>query len=807
MSDAAGFRWLFPAVSLVSAAAIAYEILLMRLLSIVQWHHFAYMIISLALLGYGASGTCIALLRRRLERRFVSAWCLSALLFALSMPACFVLGQRVPFNALAIVWEPRQFLWLAALYLVFFVPFFFAACCIGLAFTCAREHVGRIYFFDLTGAGVGALGIVGALFVLTPQEALRVLALLALWASALAALARPLRALRLAAPLAGAAIVLLLPSELLDFRVSPYKGLSQALQTVGARVLEGRSGPLGLLAVVASPDVPFRHAPGLSFGTMHQPPEQLAIFTDGEAFSPMTRFDGRSAPLAYMHDLTMALPYRLLEHPRVLVLGAGGGTDVLMALELGAARVDAVELNAHTVELVREDYGEFTGGIYEHPRVAVHVAEARGYVARSRERYDLVQISLLDSFAASGSGVQSLSETYLYTVEAMQEYLGRLAPGGMLAITRWLELPPRDSLKLIATAAEALRRNGHSEPGESVSMIRSWNTGTLLVRNGVFDGQDVRAIRAFAAARSFDTAWYPGMPADDANRYNLLPAPWIYRGAAALFGDTPRSFIDRYKFNIEPATDDRPYFFHFFKWSAFEEMMGLRAQGGAGLIEWGYLILLATVVQAAIAGAVLILLPLTVVRPHWPRLVTRRMGAYFFCIGLAFLFVEIAFIQKLILFLSHPLYSVAVVLAGFLVFAGAGSALSSRLLPGRSERRRVTTVALAIAAIAVGYLLALPPLFERFIGLEDPARILLALALIAPLAFAMGMPFPIGLARVAREAPGFIPWAWGINGFASVLSASVATLVAIELGFTAVILLAVLLYAAAAFVIPPPRSP
>lgn len=796
-------RWLFPAVFLVSTAALAYELLLMRLLSIVQWHHFAYMIISLALLGYGASGTFIALFHRFLERHFLPAWSVAAVLFAAAMVACFALGQRVPFNALAIMWEPRQFLYLAALYLVFFVPFFFAALCIGLAFTCARAHISRIYFFDLFGAGIGALGVVGALFVLTPQEAVRVFSGIAFAASLLAAFAARNRYL-FAAPLAGAVLLFALPASLLELRMSPYKGLSQTLQTMGTRVLEEYSSPLGLLTVVESPRVPFRHAPGLSFTTRHEPPEQLALFTDGESFSTITQFDGDFDALGYMQDMTSALPYRLLEQPRVLVLGAGGGSDVLMALYHGASQVDAVELNPQAVRLVADTFGRFTGALYDRPRVAVHVAEARGFVSRSKDKYDLVQISLLDSFAASGSAVQSVSESYLYTVEALQDYLAHLAPGGMLSITRWLNLPPRDSLKLVAAAAEALRRSGAPDPDRRVAMIRSWNTGTLLVRNGAFTPEAIRAIRSFAGSRSFDTVWYPSMPASEANRFNLLPEPWLYRGAAALLGKEPQRFIDRYKFYIAPATDDRPYFHRFFKWSAFEEVMSLRAHGGAGLVEWGYLILLATVIQAAIAGAVLILLPLTLIRPSWPRRLGRRMGLYFFLLGLAFMFVEIAFIQKFVLFLSHPLYAVAVVLAGFLLFAGLGSAWTARLLMG-GNRISVGAIVFVIAAVAATYLAALPSLFDRFLGLPDAVRIAISLLLIAPLAFSMGMPFPVGLAKVARDAAGFIPWAWGLNGFASVLSASLATLLAIEFGFTAVVIAALALYAGAALVIP--RSP
>jgi hypothetical protein len=335
-----------------------------------------------------------------------------------------------------------------------------------------------------------------------------------------------------------------------------------------------------------------------------------------------------------------------------------------------------------------------------------------------------------------------------------------------------------------------------------MAIIRSWNTSTLLVKKGEFTASDIATIRAFASARSFDTAWYPGMPRSEANRYNVLPEPYLYDGTIRLLGDDPQAFLDRYKFQLAPATDDRPYFFHFFKWSALQEMMGLRSQGGAGLVEWGYLILIATLAQATIAAALLILLPLSLIRPGWHPGSGRWMGGYFLLLGFAFLFVEMAFIQKFILFLSHPLYAVAVVLTGFLLFAGAGSACSAQLARQAVARRRspLTPVIAAIVAIALVYLLLLPFLFARFAGLADPAKIGISLSLIAPLAFFMGMPFPIGLSRVAGVAAPFVPWAWGINGFASVVSASLATLLAVEFGFTAVIVLALLLYSMAGLV-------
>jgi len=797
-------RSIFLATLLISATALGYEILLMRVLSIVQWHHFAYMIISLALLGYGASGTFIALNKQWLESRFELAFAVCALLFSVTIVACFVLGQSIPFNALEIVWDPWQLLNLSFIYLTFLVPFFFAACCIGLALTCRKSQISRLYFFDLMGAGLGAMLILAMLFVLSPRHALIALAVVAILASVSVGTRLPTRRALIAMQVLWlGALLFSIPQDWLALRMSEYKGLSQAMQVVDSRISSVSSGPLGLLTVVESPQVPFRHAPGLSFNARSIPPEQLAVFTDGDAMSVITRFDGNLSALGYLGDVTAALPYQLLDQPDVLILGAGAGTDVLLALYNGATRIDAVELNPQMTKLVKTGFADFAGQLYDDSRITVHAKEARGFVARSPEQYDLIHVGLLDSFAAAGSGVQALNENYLYTVEAIQEYLSHTAPGGMLAVTRWLKLPPRDSLKLVGTVIEALRKQGVAHPGRQIALIRSWNTTTLLVRNGEFSASDIEVIREFARSRSFDTAFYPSMPAKDANRFNVIAEPYLYDGTLALLGKDADEFVRRYKFHIEPATDNQPYFFHFLKWSALPEFITLVRRGGAGLIEWGYLILVATLFQAAIVGAILILLPLARMKRSWPRGTGTRMGGYFFLLGLAFLFVEMAFIQKFILFLSHPLYSVGVVLSGFLVFAGVGSAYSGKVAHRveQTGRSPIAIVAAGISVIAILYLVLLPVLFQQLIGLADGIKMVLSVFLIAPLAFSMGMPFPIGLNRVAASAPDFIPWAWGINGFASVLSAALATLLAIEFGFTTVVLLALGLYTSAAVIL------
>jgi SAM-dependent methyltransferase len=789
-------------VSLISAAVLAYEVLLMRLFSIVQWHHFAYMIISIALLGFGASGTFIALAQRWLVERYPAAFAASAALFGITAVASFAVAERLPFNALEIIWDPRQLGWLAASYALLILPFFFGAICVGLAFCRHPGQIGRVYAFDLAGAGSGALGIVGLLFLVFPSTALRLVAALGFAAAALAAMGM-VRHRWLAAGglgLAAAFVAVSLPPSWTapEPHMSQYKGLRMALEVPNARVIEERSSPLGLLTVVESPTVPFRYAPGLSLANTQEPPAQLAVFTDGDSIAAITAYGGDPARVAYLDRTTAALPYRILERPRVLILGAGGGEQVLLALRAGADTVDAVEVNPQMIDLARNRFADFAGGIFSRPNLRLHLAEARAFAATAGERYDLIQMPLLDSFSAAAAGVQSLHENYTYTVEAMRDYLAVLGPDGVVVITRWLRMPPRDSLKLFATAIAALEADGVAEPGRHLALIRSWNTATLLVAKSPFKGEDIAAIRSFAAENFFDISWVPGISARDVNRFNQLDQEYLYQGALALLGPERADFIEHYKFAIAPATDNRPYFFDFFRWRALPELLALRTQGGAAMLDWSYLILVTTLVQAAILSAALILLPLWIRRHALGKALHRlRFGLYFLALGLAFLFIEIAFIQRFVLFLGHPFYAVAVVLAGFLAFAGLGSAVAARWAATVGRGSAVRGIALAVGVIAVlaaTYLLALPSVFERLLALPDAAKIAIALLLIAPLALFMGMPFPLGLGHVGARSETFIPWAWAINGCASVLSAILATLLAMHVGFSGVVMIAVVLY-------------
>jgi SAM-dependent methyltransferase len=557
--------------------------------------------------------------------------------------------------------------------------------------------------------------------------------------------------------------------------------------------------------VVKSEITPLRHAPGLSLNATGEPPEQLAVFTDADNMTAITRYNGNPETLSYLDQTTSALPYHLKQLSDILILGAGTGSDVLQASYHAVKHIDAVELNPQIINLVQRQYADFAGYLYSSAHVDVHIDEARGYLAASNKTYDLINISLLDAFGASAAGLYSMAENYLYTEQAVQEYLRHVGPDGYLSITRWIKVPPRDEPKLLATVVNALKDANIRQPGSQIIMIRGWQTSTLIVKNGIISADEISRLKQFCNERSFDPVYYPGISESEVNRFNVQQQPYMYEAATALLSGNSQPFIDAYKFNIEAATDDKPYLFHFFKWQTLPEILSLLHTGGSFLLESGYLLLIAALVQAILASLLLIALPLW----RWKRKLGIEPGSgnhlsmlvYFFCLGLAFLFIEIAFIQKFILILHHPLYAITVVLSTFLLTAGAGSYFSA-ILPFSSEKSAFMQPIAAIALLSVVYGLGFESIADFLLKTGNLSRYLFSIVLIAPLGFCMGMPFPMGLAKISQTAPALIPWAWGINGCASVVSAILATLIAMQFGFTVLIFLAVALYGLAAWCFP-----
>lgn len=791
-------------IFILSAAALAYEVLLVRLFSIIQWHHFAFMVISIALLGYGASGSFITVFRNRLLEKYDSVFISNILLFGLSSIACFITVQNFPFNALEILWDRSQWQRLLLSYLLLTLPFFFVANAIVLTMMRFHQRIPLVYGIDLIGAGTGAVSIMALLQIFSPGAMLRLISISGIAAGffTLSHFNGRRRQIIASVLLLFMLAVFMTPQKWVDLRMSEYKGLAQTLLIKEAALLTRNTSPVSQIDVVQSSHIPLRYAPGMSLHSPATPPDQLAVFRDGDEMTVIDHVtDMRS--LAYYDYMSSAMPYHVHSSPQnILIFGSASGSPILQARLHEVSRIDAVEPDKQLSLLITDQYADYYGWNTLKDKVTLHTISARGF-ATSEKNYDLVVVGMSGASAGGAAGVYALSVSYRYTVEAIQSYLKLLAPDGLLSISLWTSNPARANLKLFTTAVTAMKKSGINHPENNIAWIRSWNTATLLLKNTSLTAKEINNVREFSQSRGFDLAWLPGIKQHEVNRFQLLQEPVFYLAAQsiltqAILENSENSFVQEYKYDIQAATDNKPYFNNYFRWSSLEEIFSLPGQSGLSMVGVGYPILLVTLIQASVAAFILILLPLFFLRTEKKEVEGRRnIFTYFLAIGLAFLFIELAFIQKFTLILSQPLYAVAVALCAFLIFSGLGSLYVQHRMKIESSiiipvilRRSVTLIGM----IAVFYIVLLPLISGTIMALPETARILSVFVITAPLAFVMGMPFPLGLAMLQQTRPHFMPWAWGINGCASVLSAILAVLLAIDVGFNGVMLFAVVLY-------------
>ncbi|MEJ2321033.1 MAG: SAM-dependent methyltransferase [Gammaproteobacteria bacterium] len=669
--------------------------------------------------------------------------------------------------------------------------------------------IGRIYGADLIGAGAGAIAIMLLLSLFEPQTILRLLSLAGLAAGLLLLRMSGRRSLSAALLGAAAVLVILLPSSWLELRLSEYKGLEQTLLVDGVGILDSHSSPVSRIDVVESRQIPFRHAPGLSLQSPSGVPEQLGVFVDGDAMSAIDRGGVGTGP-GYRAYVSSALPYELGRRlDEVLVLNSGTGADILQAAAYGSDSIDAVEADARLTKLISDIFADYAGWPAIAGRVSFHAATARAWAASSTRHYDLIVRGVPGASSGGAAGVFAFAAGFDLTVDAIEDYLAILKPGGYLAITLWTDTPPKGNLRLFASVVEALKASGVGEPGRRLAWIRSWNTATLLVKQGDLTDDEIGRIRDFARTRGFDLAWLPGIEEAEANRYQILPRAYFHDAAQALLGDRATDYIADYEYDIEPVRDSDPYFNDHFRWKSLPQFLALPGRAGIAMIDAGYPTLIASLLQAVAAALVLILLPLLFLKRKASLASGSRLHVilYFTAIGLAFLFIELSFIELLTLIIGQPLYAVAITLCLFLLFSGLGSLTVQWL----QEKGFATAVILrssvfGILVITLAYILLRGWMTEHLMSLPLFARILAASLFTAPLAFAMGMPFPLGLTATSRSAPALVPWAWGINGCASVLSAILAVLLSMEIGFHGVMLCAVALYLLAWRTLPGTRA-
>lgn len=782
--------WLTPgqrlALVLLSAATLAFEITLTRLFAVAQFYHFAFMVVSLALLGFGASGTLLSLappLRRLVPPVLLAA---TGLMFAFTTLGAYLLTNYVPFDSFTIAWERRQVLILALHVVVLSLPFLSSGLAVGALLSQAPARAGPTYALNLAGA---ALGCVLAL-LLPAYLGGEDMVLFSAWLGALAAACALFKRGRFQTLLIFTGLILgvttllvLRRPALFDLHLSPYKGLRYALQYPGARLILQRWNAYSRVDVVESPGI--RALPGLSYRFSGSPPPQWGLFVDGDDLSPVVLENSNGdSPDDYAKHMPLTAAFLLRPGARTLVLEPRGGLDIVLARTLGAREVWAVEANPLIVNAAAH--------VYQADGVHTVLESNRSFLRRRAEQFDLVIITLTSAYHPIRSGAYSLAEDYRYTVEALREALEHLTPDGILVLTRWLQTPPSEWLRAFILAVEAVDAMG-GNPAAQIVAFRGYNTGTLLVKRQPFRPEEVDALRAFLDERAFDLAWAPGMVPEEANRHNILPEPAYYQAFRDLLTTSNREqWYATYPFDVHPPTDDHPFFGHYFRWSQARQVwaeLGKTWQpfGGAG-----YFVLVALLVLTAVLATALILLPLAVGERRVFRegqLPRRYPLLYFAALGVGYLFVEIPLIQRFILYLGQPAYAFTVVLFALLLFSGVGSHVA-----GQGRPARVLPILLLLVVItSVG----LPLLFRATLGWSLPARMVVAVASLAPVGMSMGTPFPRAIRQLERDAAGWVPWAWGINGAVSVVASPGAALLALTLGFRAVLLAGALAYAGA----------
>jgi SAM-dependent methyltransferase len=793
-------------VALVSLCLLTTELALTRLFSVTIWYHFAFLAISVALFGTGAAALVVHLIQHRLpaERAGVhlARGCLA--LGVVTAASAWLLLRFTPDMATSEV--PRlasgATLDLAVTFLAAAAPFFAGGFVISLAMTRWSRVIHSLYSFDLAGAGLGCLAVIPALWLLGAPLTLVAAGALAAAAGLLFAAADPAgpRAApgRAAAPLAASlGIAALAATGPLhgQFEVQRAKGIDLGLLDIEY------NGWNSFSMVTVLGGARFRGW-GMSPAFAGELSAQKTLVIDMNAMTPLVGWDGdpRSARhvlwdlSAFVHHVRPWSPPR-----RVCVIGAGGGRDVLAALAAGAGHVTGVEINPLIVdEVMRGRYREWTGDLYGRDEVEVVVDDGRGYLRRAGEPFDVIHLSMVDTSAATAAGAYSLTENSLHTVEAFADYLNRLVPDGLLSVSSPAIPGLAGGAALCALASQAVRDAG-GEPARQIAALSTVWIGrpgcrlhNIIVKKSPFEEAEVESIAAAATRLRFDVSFLPGAGPRPAGAGG---DDWIPRILSARSDGELAGAIAGLPLDVTPATADRPFFFY---QNRLSDLTALVGTARPGYLFGGGLFILAKV--ALVAGAMVLLFLLL------PVLVSRRALAagsgpaaadlaYVASLGLGFMCVEIALIQKFTLFLGQPTYTLAVVLFVILVGGAAGSRLFGRLAPGRRRRDLAAALAALCLLLSVCWLAhGGDALLAAAAGSPAAIRIAVAVVLLAPTGLLLGMPYPAGLAAVAARAGTRVPWLWGLNSATSVLGSVTAVLVSMHAGITATIGVGVGLY-------------
>ncbi len=779
------------ATFLLSAAMLGTQIGWSRIFSFMIWYHFAFLVISMAMLGFTVGGLLLNLRPALLARAPGGVLFASALTFAVATAVTLLVVCNLPFTG-GVLDSPGAFALFVVLIVLVTAGFLAAGFFVAFVVATRTAEVSRFYGANMLGSGAGC-----ALSVVLLESELPVTTVLAFsllgWLAALAlapGTARRGRAyalmaltlVPLAAALASSRDPMAAPFFLRSTKPFPaltperiYARMSNSLATIDLFDAQELTGLWGL-----SDERFFAEHPGATL------PERMGFCIDGWALTFGYHTAGEITELPVFDYLPSSVAYQTMHPKRALVIGSGGGLDVICALRSGAEAVTAVEINAITQDLSVGELAEYNQHILHRPGVEPVVAEGRSFVTAAGDRkWDVIQLSGVDTLAASQAGAFTLAESYLYTREAFSSYLDHLSPGGVLTLTRWMFDPPRHSLRVITIADAALRARGIRDPRNHIMLIADARKrfGVFMISSTPFSKDDSKRVLDLSRARGFLPLALP--------HYRIEQERNVYE---ELLATRDRDgFVARYPFDISATTDDRPFFFEHSKFSnAWTHRDYILDRFN------GHLILLLTTLVVALLGAVFILVP---ARYGLARDAARAPGSrgalvYFACLGIAYALVEMVLVQKLTLYLGNPVYALAVVLCAMLTFSGVGSFASTHV--ARRGGRAVGVAASGVAIVLVAYRFGLGPMLDLTLALPLGVRIALALALLAPPALLMGVPFPAGVAVLGEARRDLVVRGWVLNGYFAVLGACAAMIVSISFGFGAVLLVGAALYALAA---------
>ena len=780
----------YAGLGVVALATLMYEIILTRIFSVTMWYHFAFVAVSVAMFGMTVGAVVVYVAPRWFrEARLFFHLGLSAFLFGVSVVVTFLFLLFRPFGTdISLFTVPGTVL----TYALIGVPFVFSGICVCLALTRFPGHVASLYAVHLIGAAIGCLIVLLVLGAKDGPTAIILVGSLGCMGARLllVGLRTSLRvaALFLAGVFALTASVLERPAQegTPQLRLSWVKG-----KRVGPLVYE-KWNAFSRITVLENPALlgaPF----GWGLSSTYQPThrvEQLTLQIDGTAGTVLTRFDGDVKPLEHLkYDVTNIAHY-LRGNGRILVVGVGGGRDILSALLFRQRAVVGVEINEDILATLNGRFGDFTGHLERRPDVTFVNDEARSWMARVPDRFDIIQVSLVDTWAATAAGAFTLTESALYTVEAWGTFLDRLTDRGVLSVSRYLvSSRPDEAYRLTSLARAALMRRGVADPRAHLAIVRHMSPGpvsravpsagvaTILVSPSPFSRQDLDTLEATARTLRFDILLSPRQAADET--FGTLASPGDLDG-----------FLAAFPVNVAAPTDDRPFFFHMMRLRD-----ALRRAGSDDVNHQAVTVLGSLLVTVVSLTLVCIVVPVTLTAGRGQRQGGGALLLFFAGIGLGFMLIEISQMQRLIIFLGHPTYSLSVVLFALLLASGVGSAASGRLAGGSPARSRSVLLALVGILAATGNLA--PGLLHLFEDATTPTRIGVAVAMLLPIGFAMGMAFPLGMRLALERAPALAPWLWGINGATSVCASVLAVVIALGSGISTAFWAGVTCYAIA----------